>query len=143
MAAGACADAVSTGVVSIETPALQNTMVGDLVWLFCVLLVLTLVGRAAFVFPLSLLHNWYAQEQLSFKEMIVIWCASPLSSVRALVFCRLKLVMPPGRVLWCGVLKVFLESQQADGMLWKCLSRSYYPAVSDPVRCRVNGLVLS
>lgn len=50
-------------------------MVGDLVWLFCVLLVLTLVGRAAFVFPLSLLHNWYAQEQLSFKEMIVIWCA--------------------------------------------------------------------
>ena len=60
--------------------ALQNTMVGDLVWLFCVLLVLTLVGRAAFVFPLSLLHNWYAQEQLSFKEMIVIWCA-PLQVV--------------------------------------------------------------
>ena len=70
---------MSTSVVSIGTPAVQNTMVGDLVWLFCVLLVLTLVGRAAFVFPLSLLHNWYAQEQLSFKEMIVIWCAPALS----------------------------------------------------------------
>ena len=53
----------------------QNTMVGDMVWLFCVLLVLTLLGRAAFVFPLSLAHNWYAREQLSFKEMVVIWRA--------------------------------------------------------------------
>ena len=61
------------------SPALQNTMVGDLVWLFCVLLVLTLVGRAAFVFPLSLLHNWYASERLSFKEMVVIWCAPQLT----------------------------------------------------------------
>jgi hypothetical protein len=50
-------------------------MVGDMVWLFCVLLVLTLLGRAAFVFPLSLAHNWYAREQLSFKEMVVIWRA--------------------------------------------------------------------
>ncbi len=69
---------------SLSVPALsgagararaQNTMVGDMVWLFCVLLVLTLLGRAAFVFPLSLAHNWYAREQLSFKEMVVIWRA--------------------------------------------------------------------
>jgi NhaP-type Na+/H+ or K+/H+ antiporter len=50
------------------------------VWLFCVLLLLTMLGRAAFVFPFSILHNlWAKHEQLSFKEMIVIWCG-PLPS---------------------------------------------------------------
>ncbi|KAK9819478.1 hypothetical protein WJX81_001339, partial [Elliptochloris bilobata] len=63
------------GMDTLDPLKWKNTMVGDLVWLFCVLLVLTLVGRAAFVVPLSLLHNWYAHEQLSFKEMIVIWWA--------------------------------------------------------------------
>ena len=49
-------------------------------WLFCVLLLLTMLGRAAFVFPFSFLHNWWAKnEQLTFKEMIVIWCASPIT----------------------------------------------------------------
>ncbi len=56
---------------------LQNTYFGETVWLFCVLLLLTMLGRAAFVFPFSFLHNWWAcNEQLTFKEMIVIWCAS-------------------------------------------------------------------
>ena len=55
----------------------QNTYFGETVWLFCVLLLLTMLGRAAFVFPFSFLHNWWARnEQLTFKEMIVIWCAS-------------------------------------------------------------------
>ena len=54
---------------------LQNTYFGETVWLFCVLLLLTMLGRAAFVFPFSVLHNWCSREQLSLKEMIVIWCA--------------------------------------------------------------------
>ena len=53
---------------------LQNTYFGETVWLFCVLLLLTMLGRAAFVFPFSFLHNWWARnEQLTVKEMIVIW----------------------------------------------------------------------
>lgn len=42
-------------------------------WLFCVLLLLMVLGRAAFVFPLSFVHNWWAKDKLSFKEMIIIW----------------------------------------------------------------------
>lgn len=54
----------------------QNTYFGETVWLFCVLLLLTMLGRAAFVFPFSMLHNWCSRhEKISFKEMIVIWCA--------------------------------------------------------------------
>lgn len=55
---------------------MQNTYFGETVWLFCVLLLLTMLGRAAFVFPFSFLHNWWARnEQLTIKEMIVIWYA--------------------------------------------------------------------
>ena len=53
---------------------LQNTYFGETVWLFCVLLLLTMMGLAAFVFPLSFKNNWWARnEQLTVKEMIVIW----------------------------------------------------------------------
>lgn len=54
--------------------ALQNTYFGETVWLFCVLLLLTMLGRAAFVFPFSMLHNLCSREQLTWKEMVVIWC---------------------------------------------------------------------
>ena len=58
----------------MEAVLLQNTYFGETVWLFCVLLLLTMLGRAAFVFPFSFLHNWWARnEQLTVKEMIVIW----------------------------------------------------------------------
>ncbi len=60
----------------------QNTYFGETVWLFCVLLLLTMLGRAAFVFPFSFLHNWWARnEQLTIKEMIVIWYVHPGCSV--------------------------------------------------------------
>jgi hypothetical protein len=57
---------------------LQNTYFGETVWLFCVLLLLTMLGRAAFVFPFSMLHNWFSREEerLTFNEMIVIWCVT-------------------------------------------------------------------
>ena len=64
----------------------QNTYFGETVWLFCVLLLLTMLGRAAFVFPFSFLHNWWSRnEQLTIKEMVVIWCAYPGCSF---VHCR-------------------------------------------------------
>ena len=60
----------------------QNTYFGETVWLFCVLLLLTMLGRAAFVFPFSFLHNWWARnEQLTIKEMIVIWCGPSFCSL--------------------------------------------------------------
>ncbi len=74
----------------------QNTYFGETVWLFCVLLVLTMLGRAAFVFPFSMLHNWCSrqEEQLSFKEMIVIWCepSDPAPLTRLQVFPAMMLL---------------------------------------------------
>jgi hypothetical protein len=52
---------------------LQNTYFAETLWLFVVLTMLTMLGRAAFVFPLSFLHNVWSREKLTVKEMIVIW----------------------------------------------------------------------
>ena len=52
---------------------LQNTYLFEAMWLFCVLLVLLLLGRAAFIFPISLLHNVWSREKLGLKEMVIIW----------------------------------------------------------------------
>jgi hypothetical protein len=55
----------------------QNAYGWEIAWLFCVLLLLMVLGRAAFVFPLSFVHNWWAKDKLSFKEMIIIWWPFP------------------------------------------------------------------
>ena len=57
------------------TACLQNTYLGEALWLFFVLLVLLMLGRAAFVFPISFMHNLWSREKLAFREMIVIWSA--------------------------------------------------------------------
>ena len=45
------------------------------------------LGRAAFVFPLSFVHNWWAKEQLSVKEMVVIWCETLANRHIGAYFC--------------------------------------------------------
>lgn len=54
-------------------PLLQNTDIKELLWMFWILVLLLLVTRAAFVFPVSLLHNRFAQHRLEYREMITIW----------------------------------------------------------------------
>ena len=56
---------------------MQNTYLGEALWLFFVLLVLLMLGRAAFVFPISFMHNLWSREKLALREMIVIWSALP------------------------------------------------------------------
>ena len=52
----------------------QNTYFGELTWMFCVLVLLMMVGRAVFVFPLTLFHNLLAaEERISMKDAVVIW----------------------------------------------------------------------
>ena len=41
--------------------------------MFWILLALLLVSRAAFVVPVTLLHNRFSQHKLSNREMVVIW----------------------------------------------------------------------
>lgn len=60
----------------LETPtcAAQNTDVREVAWMFWILLLLLVASRAAFVVPVTLLHNRYATEdqKLSMKEMATI-----------------------------------------------------------------------
>ncbi|KAK9909394.1 hypothetical protein WJX75_001559 [Coccomyxa subellipsoidea] len=68
---------IYVGMDTLDPLKWKNTYFGETVWLFCVLLLLTMLGRAAFVFPFSMLHNWFSREEerLTFNEMIVIWWA--------------------------------------------------------------------
>lgn len=60
------------------------------------LLVLLLVGRALYVVPLALLHNVWSPEQLSARDIVVVWCAvfSPCSVGRS---CTLQGSRPGNR----------------------------------------------
>ena len=68
------------GRLPAPTPAartLQNTKVLELLWIFWILLALLLFSRAAFVVPVTLLHNRFSQHKLSNREMVVIWWVPP------------------------------------------------------------------
>ena len=67
---------------------MQNTYATELFWLLFVLLTLMMLGRAAFVFPLSFVHNWWAREQLSVQEMVVIWCVAHVKKVHINCDCQ-------------------------------------------------------
>ena len=53
----------------------QNTYFSELVWLFVVLLVLLMVGRALYVVPACWLHNVWSSEKVSVRDVVIIWCA--------------------------------------------------------------------
>lgn len=81
----ASAAAAAAGAASALRPApdlacifvaMQNTYPSELVWLFVTLLVLLLFGRALYVVPFALLHNMWSPEQLSPRDIVVVWCAS-------------------------------------------------------------------
>ena len=58
---------------------MQNTYALEVLWLFVVLLLLMGLGRAVFVFPLSLAHNWWSREKLSVRDSVIIWCVRQCS----------------------------------------------------------------
>lgn len=68
---------------------MQNTYLGEALWLFFVLLVLLMLGRAAFVFPISVLHNLWSREKLAKREMVVIWYG-PLHSAPLMALCLMS-----------------------------------------------------
>lgn len=51
----------------------QNTYFSELIWLFVVLLVLLLVGRALYVVPACWLHNLWSAEKVSVRDVVIIW----------------------------------------------------------------------
>lgn len=52
----------------------QNTFVGSAMSLFAIIMVLLLVSRGLFVFPILAAHNYWAKERLPFRQMVVAWC---------------------------------------------------------------------
>ncbi|EIE18405.1 hypothetical protein COCSUDRAFT_34561 [Coccomyxa subellipsoidea C-169] len=65
----------SASPLTSAQPAAQNTLFGETVWLFSVLLPLAMLGRAAFLFLLSMLHNWFSHEEEppTLNGMIITW----------------------------------------------------------------------
>ncbi|KAK9825253.1 hypothetical protein WJX74_003416 [Apatococcus lobatus] len=67
---------IYVGMDTLDPLKWQNTYFGELTWMFCVLVLLMMVGRAVFVFPLTLFHNLLAaEERISMKDAVVIWWA--------------------------------------------------------------------
>lgn len=56
-------------------PLPQNTDIREVAWMFWILLLLLLASRAAFVLPVTLLHNRYNDAKLTAREMATIWWA--------------------------------------------------------------------
>lgn len=43
--------------------------------LFGIIMVLLLVSRGVFVFPILAAHNYWSKEKLPFRQIVVAWCA--------------------------------------------------------------------
>lgn len=61
------------GMDTLDPIKWKNTYPSELVWLFVTLLVLLLFGRALYVVPFALLHNMWSPEQLSPRDIVVVW----------------------------------------------------------------------
>ncbi|KAI7845128.1 hypothetical protein COHA_001333 [Chlorella ohadii] len=66
---------VYCGLDALDPLKWQNTEVGEVAWMFWILLILLLVSRAAFVIPVTLAHNRYSDNKLTMREMATIWWA--------------------------------------------------------------------
>lgn len=55
---------------------LQNTYAGECIALVFYSLLLLLSSRALFAFPILYVHNHYAEQKLTHREIVVAWCAS-------------------------------------------------------------------
>jgi hypothetical protein len=54
-------------------PLAQNAFIGSAMALFVIIMVLLLVSRAVFVFPILALHNYWRKEKLPFRQVVVAW----------------------------------------------------------------------
>ena len=52
---------------------MQNTYIGQAMGLFGIVLVLLLVSRAVFLFPILAVHNFFCAEKLPFRHTVVAW----------------------------------------------------------------------
>lgn len=48
---------------------------GPAMALFGIIMVLLLVSRGVFVFPILAAHNYWSKEKLPFRQIVVAWCA--------------------------------------------------------------------
>lgn len=52
---------------------MQNTCIGQAMALFGIVLVLLLLSRAVFLFPILAVHNFFSSEKLPIRHTIVAW----------------------------------------------------------------------
>jgi sodium/hydrogen exchanger 8 len=69
---------VGMDALDVDKWRMSKTSVGEFLGLFGILLLLVLVGRAAFVFPLSALSNYWTKSpttKISLRHQVIIWWA--------------------------------------------------------------------
>lgn len=52
---------------------MQNTYIGQAMAMTGIVLVLLLVSRAVFLFPILAAHNFFSSEKLSIRHTVVAW----------------------------------------------------------------------
>ncbi|EIE20808.1 Sodium/hydrogen exchanger, partial [Coccomyxa subellipsoidea C-169] len=62
----------------LKWKVMQNTFVGPAMALFGIIMVLLLVSRGVFVFPILAAHNYWSKEKLPFRQIVVAWWAGAM-----------------------------------------------------------------
>jgi hypothetical protein len=109
-------------------------------WLVAVLLSLLVVGRALYVFPLAMLHNWWSRERLSLKDMIIVWCATMsylALRIRHWVpiwWSRERLSLKDMIIVWCATTPSSDENAAPSVGLRRSVRPSIRPSARLPAR---------
>ncbi|BDA42337.1 probable sodium/hydrogen exchanger 4 at N-terminal half [Coccomyxa sp. Obi] len=69
---------VYVGLDALDPLKWKNTFVGPAMSLFAIIMVLLLVSRGVFVFPILAAHNYFFKEKLPFRQMVVAWWAGAM-----------------------------------------------------------------
>ncbi|CAL5219929.1 g1861 [Coccomyxa viridis] len=69
---------VYVGLDALDPMKWKNTYIGQAMGLFGIVLVLLLVSRAVFLFPILAVHNFFCAEKLPFRHTVVAWWAGAM-----------------------------------------------------------------
>ncbi|KAK9909738.1 hypothetical protein WJX75_006766 [Coccomyxa subellipsoidea] len=69
---------VYVGLDALDPMKWKNTFMGPAMSLFGIIMVLLLVSRGVFVFPILAAHNYWSKEKLPFRQIVVAWWAGAM-----------------------------------------------------------------
>ncbi|KAG8079405.1 hypothetical protein GUJ93_ZPchr0007g5604 [Zizania palustris] len=133
---------VGMDALDIEKWEFASDSPGKSIGVSSILLGLVLVGRAAFVFPLSFLSNLTKKapyEKITWRQQIVIWWAGLMRGAVSIALAYNKFTrsghtqLHGNAIMITSTITVVLFSTMVFGMMTKPLIRLLLPASSNPV----------